>query len=97
MPLRRFAIERDIPGVGGLDRDEISGAAAQSNSALAELAPKLQWVESYVADDKTFWACPAEDEGAIRRDAELSGFPASKDHANTPGDRPMTERAAETA
>lgn len=78
MPLQRFIIERDLPGVGGLGGSELSDAAGKSNSALAELAPKVQWIESYVADDKTFCVYLAESEDAIRRHAEISGFPASK-------------------
>lgn len=78
MPLRKFIIERDIPQVGALGAGELSGAAAKSNDALAELAPKVQWVESFVADDKTFCVYLAESEDDIRRHAEISGFPASK-------------------
>ncbi len=78
MSLRRFMVERDIPKVGSLDRGELKGAAAKSNAALAELAPKVQWEHSYVAGDKTFCVYLAESEDAIRRHAEISGFPASK-------------------
>ncbi|MGH6890433.1 MAG: nickel-binding protein [Rhizomicrobium sp.] len=45
---------------------------------LAELAPDIQWVESYVAADKTFCVYLAQDEGVIRKHAEMSGFPATK-------------------
>ena len=78
MALNRYIIERDIPDVGTLGRDDLKGAAATSNAALAELAPHVQWVESYVADNKTFCVYLAKDEETIRRHAELSGFPASK-------------------
>ncbi|MCL5775531.1 DUF4242 domain-containing protein [Limibaculum sp. FT325] len=78
MTLRRFIIERDIPKVGSLDRGELKGAAAKSNEALSQLAPKVQWQHSYVADDKTFCVYLAESEDAIHKHAELSGFPASK-------------------
>jgi hypothetical protein len=54
MTLRRFIIERDIPKVGSFERDQLRGAAAKSNEVLNQLAPDIQWVESYVADDKTF-------------------------------------------
>ena len=53
-------------------------AAKTSNAALAKLSPDIQWVESYVADDKTFCIYLAKDEDVIRRHAEISGFPASK-------------------
>ena len=78
MALRRFIIERDIPKVGTLDREQLKQASAKSNAALAELAPRIQWVESYVAADKTFCVYLAEDEAVIRKHAEISGFPATK-------------------
>ena len=55
-----------------------SEAAKTSNAALAKLSPDIQWVESYVAEDKTFCVYLAKDVAAIRRHAEISGFPASK-------------------
>ncbi|HWY16521.1 MAG TPA: DUF4242 domain-containing protein [Rhizomicrobium sp.] len=76
--MRRFIIERDIPKIGSAERDALRGAAQKSNSVLAELAPDIQWVESYVAADKTFCVYLAKDEGVIRKHAEMSGFPATK-------------------
>ena len=76
--MQKFIIERDIPDVGSLERAQLKEAAAKSNEALAQLAPDIQWVESYVADDKTFCVYLAKDETLIRRHAELSGFPANK-------------------
>lgn len=76
--MKAYVIERDLPGVGGLSAEEKSGAAATSNSALAELAPRVQWQHSYVAADKTFCIYLAEDEAAIQEHARISGFPASK-------------------
>jgi hypothetical protein len=76
--LRRFVIERDIPKVGTFEREQLRGAAAKSNEVLHQLGPAIQWVESYVADDKTFCIYLAEDEAIIRRHAEISGFPATK-------------------
>ena len=78
MGMRKFIIERDIPKVGTLDREQLRGAAAKSNGALAELGPSIQWVESYVADNKTFCVYLAKDEAIIKRHAEISGFPATK-------------------
>jgi hypothetical protein len=78
MALRRFVIERDIPKVGTLDREQLKQASAKSNAALAQLAPRIQWVESFVAGDKTFCVYLAEDEAVIRKHAEISGFPATK-------------------
>lgn len=76
--MRKFVIEREIPAVGSLEREELRGAAAKSNEALAQLAPDIQWVESYVADDRTFCVYLAKDEAVIRKHAEISGFPANR-------------------
>jgi Nickel responsive protein SCO4226-like len=78
MALRKFIIERDIPKVGTLEREQLSGAAAKSNEALRQLGPDIQWVESYVADNKTFCVYLAKDEAIIHKHAEISGFPATK-------------------
>ena len=76
--MQRFIIEREIPEVGSLERAQLKEAAAKSNAVLAELAPDIQWVESYVADNKTFCVYLAKDEELIRKHAELSGFPANR-------------------
>jgi hypothetical protein len=78
MSLRRFIIERDIPNVGTFEREQLRGAAAKSNEVLQQLAPDIQWVESYVADNKTFCVYLAKDEAIIREHARISGFPATK-------------------
>src|SRR5205809_5233066 len=78
MALRRFIIERDIPAVGSLDREQLKGAAAKSNEALRELGTDIQWVESYVADNKTFCVYLARDEAIIHKHAQVSGFAATK-------------------
>ena len=77
MALKRYVIERDIPNIGGASPSDLSGASATSNSALAQLAPRVQWEHSYVADNKTFCIYLAEDEDAIREHAAISGFPAT--------------------
>ena len=78
MALRKFIIERDIPAVGSLEREQLRGAAAQSNSVLRKLGSDIQWVESYVAADKTFCVYLAKDEAIIHEHARRSGFPANK-------------------
>ena len=78
MALRRFVIERDIPKVGSFEREQLQGAAAKSNEVLKQLGPDIQWVESFVADNKTFCVYLAKDEAIIRKHAEISGFPATK-------------------
>jgi hypothetical protein len=78
MALRKFIIERDIPKVGSFEREQLKGAAAKSNEVLKQLGPDIQWVESFVADNKTFCIYLAKDEALIRKHAEISGFPATK-------------------
>ena len=78
MTLRRFIIERAIPEVGTFEREQLREAAKKSNEVLQQLGPDIQWVESYVADDKTFCVYLAKDEAIIRKHAEISGFPATK-------------------
>ena len=76
--MKRYVIERDIPGVGSLNREQLKDAAATSNAALAQLSPKVQWLQSFVASDKTFCIYLADGEASVREHARLSGFPASK-------------------
>jgi hypothetical protein len=57
---------------------ESSFGRQQKNRVLHQLGPDIQWVESYVADDKTFCVYLAKDEAIIRKHAEISGFPATK-------------------
>jgi hypothetical protein len=93
MALRKFIIERDIPAVGTLERDQLRGAAAKSNEALREIGPDIQWQESFVAADKTFCVYLAKDEATIRRHAQISGFPATKITEVKKMIDPTTERA----
>lgn len=74
--LKRFMIERDIPGVGGMSVVELCGAARSSNCALEKLQPAIQWQHSYVAGDKTFCIYLADSEETIRKHSEISGIPA---------------------
>ena len=76
--MKRYIIERDIPDIGSADRDALRAAATKSNSVLAELAPNIQWIESYVADQKTFCVYMADNEEVIHEHARRSGFPATK-------------------
>jgi hypothetical protein len=76
--MKRFVIERDMPGVGTLERDQLREAAKKSNSVLADLGPAVQWVESYVTNDKIYCVYLANDESVVRKHAEISGFPANK-------------------
>ena len=76
--MKKYLIEREIPGVHKLSGEELKGAAATSNAALAQLGPKVQWLESFVTADKTFCIYLAEDEAAVQEHARLSGFPANR-------------------
>jgi len=76
--LRKFIIERELPQIGSAEREALAAAAKKSNEALAKLAPDIQWLESFVAADKTFCVYLARDESVIRKHSEMSGFPASK-------------------
>lgn len=76
--MKKYLIEREIPGVHKLSGEELKGAAATSNAALAKLGPKVQWIESFVTPDKTFCVYLAEDEAAVQEHARLSGFPANR-------------------
>ena len=73
----RFMIERDLPSIGIASPEDLKAAAIRSNQALAQLAPDIQWIESYVTPDKTFCIYLATDEAMILKHAELSGFPAT--------------------
>lgn len=76
--MKTFLIEREIPSIGQAGPDDLKGAAAKSNEAIAKLEGKVAWKHSYVTEDKTFCIYEAEDEAAIEQHAELSGFPADK-------------------
>ena len=74
----KFVIERDMQGVGKLGAKELQGAAQKSCAVLRELGPQVQWVQSYVTDDKIYCVYIAPDEEAIRKHAQMSGFPADR-------------------
>ncbi len=94
MALRKYIIERDIPAVGSFDREQLRGAAAKSNAVLTQLGPDIQWVESFVAADKSFCVYLAKDEAIIRKHAEISGFPATRITEVRKMIDPTTEQAA---
>ncbi|HYC17300.1 MAG TPA: DUF4242 domain-containing protein [Pseudolabrys sp.] len=76
--MKRFVIEREMPSVGTLAREEMRAAAEKSNSVLSELGPDIQWVESHVTHDKIYCIYLAKDAALIRKHADISGFPANK-------------------
>ena len=75
--LKRYLIEREIPGVGGMSIVELCGAARASNQAVEKLAPKIQWQHSYVAGDRTFCIYLADGEETIRMHGQMSGIPVT--------------------
>ncbi|MBC8242652.1 MAG: DUF4242 domain-containing protein [Alphaproteobacteria bacterium] len=94
--MKKYIIERDIPGVGGMTASDLGNAAKTSNAALAKLNG-IQWQNSYVTADKTFCVYLAESEDAIYEHARLSGFPANKvTHVQMIID-PTTERQCDLA
>lgn len=74
----KYVIERDIPGVGNMSSGDLSGASAKSCQVLNGLGSDIQWIHSYVTDDKIYCVYTAPSEDLIRRHAEESGFPANK-------------------
>ena len=75
--MKKYIVERKIPGVGAMSGEQLGDAARRSNAALAQLSPKVQWQHSYVSGDKTFCVYLAESVDDIRNHSELSGFPAN--------------------
>jgi hypothetical protein len=78
--MHRYVIERAIPEIGSAEREELKGAAGQSNGVLEAMQSEgkhIQWEHSYVAGDKTFCIYVADDVGLIDEHAERSGFPAT--------------------
>ena len=75
-----------------IEREQLRGAAAKSNEVLRGLGPDIQWIESYVAGDKTFCVYLAKNEDIIREHAKISGFPATKITAIAKMIDPTTEK-----
>ena len=73
----KFVIEREIPGAGKLSPKELQAVSQKSCGVLRELGPQVQWVHSYVTDDKIYCVYIAPDEAAVRKHAEMGGFPAN--------------------
>ena len=74
----KFVIEREIPAAGKLTPAELRGISQKSCGVLNTLGPSIQWVHSYVTDDKIYCVYQAPNEAAVRRHAELGGFPANR-------------------
>jgi len=74
----RYVIERNLPGAGKLSQDEIRAVAQRSCGVLLELGSDIQWIESYVTEDKIYCVYVASDEDLIREHARRGGFPADR-------------------
>jgi len=74
----KYIIERDIPGAGKLTPAELQAISQKSCGVLKKLGPQIQWVESYVTDDKIYCVYVAPSEAAIREHAQQGGFPANR-------------------
>jgi len=74
----RWVIEREIPGAGKLTAGERKAISQKSCDVLNELGPRIQWVQSFVTDDKIYCVYIAPDEATVRKHAQMGGFPANK-------------------
>ena len=75
--MKKYVIERDIPGAGRLSTAELNAASKKSREALASMGTNVQWVESYVTDDKLYCVYLAHSEDDIRSHAKAAGVPAT--------------------
>ena len=75
--MKKYVIERPIPGVGSLTRNQLHAGSAKSCAVLEELGPDIQWVQSYVTGDKLYCIYLAPSAEMVREHAKLGGFPAN--------------------
>lgn len=73
--MHRYVIERTVPGAGQMDDAALAGIAGKSNGVLRDLGPDIQWVQSYVTDDKITCVYLAANEAIVREHARCGGFP----------------------
>ena len=74
----KYVIEREIAGAGKLTPDQLQGIAQKSCGVLKKLGPQIQWLESYVTDDRIYCVYIAPDEATVREHARQGGFPANR-------------------
>jgi len=74
----KYLIERDLPGAGKLTEAELQGISQKSCGVLQGLGPRIQWVQSYVTDDKVYCVYIAPNEAMVREHAKQGGFPANR-------------------
>jgi hypothetical protein len=73
----KFVIERELPGAGMLSADELHAISQRSNDVLATMAPRVQWQQTYVTDDKLYCVYIADDAETVLEHARGGGFPAN--------------------
>jgi uncharacterized protein DUF4242 len=73
----KFVIEREIPGAGKLTADQLHAISQKSCSVIEAIGPRIQWLQSYVTDNKIYCIYIAVDEAAVREHAQQGGFPAN--------------------
>jgi hypothetical protein len=73
----KYVIERELPGAGSLSAEQIKGISQKSRQVLEQLGPQIQWVESYVTDDKIYCVYISPNEDLIKKHAAEGGFPAN--------------------
>jgi hypothetical protein len=74
----KYVIERELPGAGSLSPDQLHGIAVKSCGVLQSMGPQIQWIHSYVSDNKIYCVYIAPNEEQIRQHANLGGFPANR-------------------
>ena len=74
----KFLVERELPGAGKLSGAELHDISRKSCDVLGELGPKIQWMNSYVTDDKVYCVYIAPNEDLVKQHAEKGGFPINK-------------------
>ena len=74
----KWGIEREIPGAGKLTPEQLQGISQTSCGVLREMGPQIQWLHSYVTDDKIYCVYIAPDEETVRTHAQKGGFPANR-------------------
>jgi uncharacterized protein DUF4242 len=74
----QFVIERDVPGAGNMTQAEVRELARKSVQVLSELGPQIQWIQSYVTENKVYCIYLAPDEATIREHAHRVGIPANR-------------------
>ncbi len=74
----RYVIEREVPGAGKLTQDQLQAMSQKSCDVISDIGPRIQWVESFVTDDKVYCVYNAPNKELIKQHAEMGGFPADR-------------------